>query len=172
MIAELQSALKDKDLSKAELIRAQVVLMRKKGLKRSLIAEVVGKSLSVVEDWITSYTHHGLDGLRTKKRAVPARAYLTPTQRASLCKLLNKKPHTLGIGIENYWTMITVKQLVERETGVVYKSLNSYRKLLDKAKLSYQKVEFVDHHQNSTSHDGFQKQFEAKIKGGAITMSW
>jgi transposase len=68
--------------------------------------------------------------------------------------------------------MDAVNQLVERETGVIYKSVNSYRKLLDEAGLSYQKVEFVDKHQNQQLHDDFQQQFEAKVKGGRISMWW
>lgn len=172
MIAELQSALHDPLLSKAEFIRVQAVLLRKRKQKRMMIAELIGKSVSVIEDWITAYHQHGLEGLRTKKRLSQPRAKLTGTQREKLCRLLKKKPSEAGIGTEEYWTMAAVKQMVERETGLVYKSMNSYRKLLDEAGMSYQKVEFIDKHKNQESHDGFKKQFEAKVKGGRISMWW
>lgn len=68
--------------------------------------------------------------------------------------------------------MDLVSHLVEKETGVVYTSSNSYRKLFQQAGLSYQKVEFEDKHKDQTKHDGFTKQFEAKIKGGRISMWW
>ncbi len=76
MIEELQSALHDSNLSKAEYIRVQAVLMRKLKQRRNLIAQMVGKSKSVVEDWITAYNHHGLAGLKTKKRLKQPRAKL------------------------------------------------------------------------------------------------
>lgn len=172
MIAELQSALHDPSLSKAELVRVQAVFLRKKKQKRAMIAELLGKSASVVEDWITAYHKHGLDGLRTKKRAFPARSKLTAQQRGRVCAFLKKKPSEVDISPEDYWRMGLVKKLVERETGVVFRSENSYRKLLDEAGLSYQKVEFVDKHKNQEAHDGFKKQFEAKVKGGRISMWW
>jgi len=172
MITELQSALHDLKLSKAEYIRVQAVLLRKLKQKRSLIARMVGKSMSVVEDWITAYNHQGLSGLKTKKRLTQPRAKLTLTQRQHIKTLLKKKPCEVGIGTEPYWTMTTVKQVVQRETGVVYKSINACRRLLREAGLSYQKVEFVDKHKNKGRHDGFKKQFAAKVKGGRISMWW
>ncbi len=172
VITELQSALHDRTLSKAEYIRVQAVLLRKLKQKRSLIARMVGKSMSVVEDWITVYNHHGLSGLKTKKRLTQPRAKLTLTQRQHIRTLLKKKPRDIGIGKEAYWTMTTVRQVVKRETGVVYKSINACRRILHEAGLSYQKVEFVDNHKNQGNHDGFKKQFEAKVKGGRISMWW
>lgn len=172
MVRELQSALRDRDLSKAEYIRVQAVLMRKLGQKRSLIAALSGKSLSVIEDWITAYNHYGLKALRTHTPKQNNHSALSFEQRQRLISLLKKKPQTLGIGHEGYWSMPAVKQLVVRETGIVYRSVNSYRKLLNAAGLSYQKVEFVDKHRDSKAHKGFRKQFEAKIKKGNISMWW
>lgn len=172
MIAELQSALHDPSLSKAEFVRVQAVLMRKLKQNRTVIARVIGKSRSVVEDWITAYNHHGLQGLRTKKRQKQPRAKLTAEQREHACGFLKKKPCDIGIGEEEYWTMTGVKQLVMQETGVIYKSVNAYRRLLNEAGLSYQKVEFVDQHKDQGRYDGFKKQLEARVKGGRISMWW
>lgn len=172
MITELQSALQDSSLSKAEFIRVQAVLLRKKRQKRSLIATLVGKSHSSVEDWITLYHNNGLEGLRTKKREISPRGQLSNAQRRRIYEQLNQTPREVGIAEEDYWHMSLVKKLVERETTVVYTSDNSYRRLLKEAGLSYQKVAFVDNHQSQESHDAFKKQFEAKIKKGAITMWW
>src|SRR3989339_618832 len=172
MIAELQSALRDPKVSKAEFIRIQAVLLRKKKQKRAFIAELLGKSASVVEDWITAYNHRGLDGLRTKKRVSSPSAKLTPQQKEHIVVLLKQSPVKVGIAKEEYWRMSLVEQLVKRETGVVYQSETSYRKLLIRAGMSYQKVEFIDHHKNQAADDGFQKQFDAKVKGGRISMWW
>lgn len=172
MIAELQSALHDPSLSKAEYIRVQAVFLRKRNEKRRRIAELTGKSLSVIEDWITAYHQYGLLGLRTKKRRDNPRQKITPAQRTHLCDLLKQKPKDSGFTHEPYWYMSLVKQLVKRETGVIFQSTNSYRKLLMQAGQSCQKVEQIDHHQKHTAHDDFQKQFEAKVKGGRISMWW
>ena len=50
MISELQSAQKDPSLSKAEYTQVRAVFLRKKKYRRAEIAEIVGKSHSVVED--------------------------------------------------------------------------------------------------------------------------
>jgi transposase len=172
MIVELQSALRDPNVSKAEFVRIQAVLMRKKKQKRSFIAQMVGKSMSVVEDWITAYNKQGLPALKTHKRLIQPRSQLTLLQQQTICRLLKKKPCDVGIGQEDYWTMRAVKHLVGQETGVTYKSVNAYRRLLNKAGMSYQKVEFVDKHKSQENHDGFKKQFETKVKGGRISMWW
>ncbi len=172
MIEELQSALHDRELSKTEYVRVQAVLLRKKKYQRKVIAEIVGKSIHAIEDWVVAYNHHGLEGLKTHIPITPNHTALSNQQREKLGVLLKKKPCDLGIGEEEYWTMATVKQLVERETKVVYKSTNSYRKLLNQAGLSYQKVEFEDKHKNQANHDEFKKQFEAKVKGGHLSMWW
>lgn len=172
MIEELQSALRNRTLSKTECLRIQAVLMRKLKQKRSVIAMVMGKSMSVVEDWITAYNHHGLSALRTHVPKRNNRAALSARQRKHLIRVLKRKPCDVGIGEEEYWTMAAIRQMVERKTGVVYRSINSYRKLLSEAGMSYQKVEFVDKHQNKEAYDGFKKQLEAKVKGGRISMWW
>ena len=172
MIVELQSALHDSSLSKTEYIRVQAVLMRKNKISRHQTAQMVGKSIHAIEDWVTAYNTGGISELRTKQPTCPSRAKLTNKQREKIHLLLKKKPCDLGFGDEDYWTMNTVKQLVEKETKVVYQSINAYRKLLNEAGLSYQKVEFVDKHKNQETHDDFKKQFEAKVKGGRISMWW
>lgn len=172
MVTELERALKDKTLTKAEYVRVQAVLMRKLKQKRSLIAQVSGKSLSVVEDWIIAYNKYGISGLRTKKRETQPRAMLSNKKRKHITELLQRTPSELGLSEEDYWNMALVAKLVKKETKVVYKSTNSYRKLLQEAGLSYQKVEFEDKRKNQTNHDEFKKQFEAKIKGGRISMWW
>jgi len=172
MIEELQLALHDQGLSKTEFIRVQAILLRKKGFERKVIAEIVGKSIHAIEDWVVAYNHHGVEGLRTHTPVTPNHTSLSNQQREKLWALLKKKPCDLKIGEEEYWTMATVKQLVERETKVVYKSDNSYRKLLRQAGMSYQKVEFEDKHKNQANHDEFKKQFEAKVKGGHLSMWW
>ena len=80
-IEELQSALRDSGLSKAEYVRVQAVLMRKIGQRRKIIAQLVGKSLSSVEDWITEYNQRGLLGLMTRKRKTQPRSKLSQRQR-------------------------------------------------------------------------------------------
>lgn len=169
---ELQQALRDTELSKAEYIRVQAVMFRKQKKTRHEVAGMVGKSIHAIEDWMNRYKRGGVIGLKTVKRKTPPNFKLTMKQREKLVRYLRGKPKERGIGDEAYWTMQAVKQLVRKETGVVYKSINSYRRLLVEAGMSYQKVEFVDKHQNQERHDEFKKQFETKVKGGRMSMWW
>ena len=172
MIKELQSALHDPALTKTEFVRVQAVLLRKKKFKRALIAEMVDKSKDAVEDWIVAYNKKGIEGLKTKKRLVYPSSKLTTEQRNTIILLLQKKPSDVGIAQEDYWRIALTKRLVERETKVIYKSKTSYRKLLYDAGMSYQKVEFIDHHKNTTEPKTFKQRLKTKLKKGGISMWW
>lgn len=171
-IEEIQSFLRDPQTTKTEYIRGQAVLLRKKGYRRQEIAEIVGRSIHGVEDWIIAYNQEGKEGLKTKKREIQPRSKLRPEQRGAICDKLKRSPYEVGIAEEDYWRMELVKELVRRETGVEYRTVKAYTSLLAEAGLSYQKVEFVDHKKKKGSGEEFKKQAEMKIKKGGISMWW
>src|SRR3989338_5631520 len=96
MIVELQSALHDSSLSKTEYIRVQAVLMRKNKISRHKTAQIIGKSIHAIEDWVTAYNNGCISNLRTKKPIRHSRAKLTFKQREKIHLLLKKKPCDLG----------------------------------------------------------------------------
>lgn len=168
----LEKALKEKRLSKAEYIRIQAVLLRKKGYRRSQIADITKKSVSVIENWITAFHKAGIAGLRTRKPARPGAAKLTKEQKNRVKKILRtKKPKEAGLS-GDFWNIPLLKRLVERECKMEYQHEDSYRRLLKDAGLSYQRVEFTDKRRNEAEIGQFKKRLETKIKKGAISMWW
>lgn len=172
MLRELETALVDKSLSKNEFIRVQAIMFRKKGLSRHETAAMVGRSIHAIEDWMTAYHQNGVNGLRSNYPKQSSQAKLSQRQRKKVIKLLQGTPKEADIADDQSWAISMVMDLVERETGVIYQSKTSYYTLLSEAGLSYQKVSFEDKRKDQDRHDEFHKQFEAKVKGGHISMWW
>lgn len=171
-ILKLEKTLRDNSLKKAEYIRVQSVLLRKKGYSRGKIVEITGKSLSSIEDWITAFNKRGIDGLRTKKRESAPNALLTREQKDKIGKIIrSKKPKEVGLNSE-FWDIPSLRELVRKEFKVEYQSNESYRRLLHYGGLSYQKVEFVDRRRNEEEVSNFKKRLETRLKKGALSMWW
>lgn len=168
-INELQQELKRNGLKKDEFIRIQGVLLRKQGYPRKEIAQITGKSIEALEQWLRAYHHGGIVALREKVREVPPRSMLTPKQKAEIKAVVEgQKPNDVGLD-EEFWCIQTLKKYIQQHYAVVYKSEESYRKLLHYCGLSYQKVEFVDRRQSEERVSEFRERFRAKIKGGDYT---
>lgn len=173
IISKLEKALKKLELSKAEYIRIQAVLLRKKGYPRKRIVEITGKSLSSVEDWLTLFHKKGIKGLLTKKPKRPGSAKLSYFQKDQIKKILTtKKPKDLKLG-EDFWDLLSLKRLVRKKYRLEYKSVTSYQRLMDYCGFSYQKVEFQDQRKPEDKKiRRFKKRFQGKLKKGAISMWW
>lgn len=168
----LKTALQEKGLSKAEYIRIQAVLLRKRGYGRSQVAEITNKSVSVIEDWITAFHKFGIKGLMTRKPARPGAAKLTSEQKNRIKKILRvKKPKEVGLS-GDFWNISLLRKLVKREFKMEYQHEDSYRRLLKYAGLSYQRVEFADRRRNEADIKEFKKRLKTKIKKGVISMWW
>lgn len=151
---------------------AQAVLLKKKGFPLKQVVEITGKSEDAIEDWMTKYNQHGLQGLKTKQRAVPPRAMLTNDKKDNLKQLItDHKPSALGLA-GDFWSVPTLKQLVKDTYKVTYKNDKAYRDLLHYCGFSYQKAEYVDRRKNNQSQGHFKKRFEKKLKKGTISMWW
>jgi transposase len=173
-IAELEKAMKSSDTTKAETFRIQGVLLRKRGYKRPEIAQILDKSISVIEDWITAYNKYGIQGLRNHSLSKPRRGFLTNRQKETLRQTITTQtPRDVGIYERDFWNVHTLATLIKRKYGIIYKCPHSYRKLLTQFGLSYQRVEFVDKRRSSKEADHFRERFRAKLKkGGTFVMSW
>lgn len=171
-IAELQQALKDLGLTKAEHIRVNSVLLRKKGYTLDQIADIAEQSVSAIEKWLATYNRLGLYGLRTQRSAGQNRSKLTSEQKEQLKQLVNgHKPMEYRLS-GDFWSVPTLKQLITDRYGVVYKSAVSYRALLDYCGFSYQKAEHVDVKKESADAGHFKKRFEKRLKKRTISMWW
>lgn len=171
-ILKLEKALRDNSLKKAEYIRVQAVLLRKKSYSRGKIVEITGRSLSSVEDWITAFNKKGLGGLKTKKRESAPNALLTRKQKDKIKGIINnKKPREVGL-TSDFWNIPRLKELLKKEFKVEYQSNESYRKLLHYCGFSYQKAEFVDRRRDEKEVKHFKKHLETRLKKGALSMWW
>jgi transposase len=168
----LEKALRDNSLKKAEYIRIQAVLLRKRGYSRGEIVKITGKSLSAIENWITAFSQNGIVGLRTKKRESAPNALLTREQKDRIARIVNdSKPKEVGIAGE-FWNILRLRILVKKEFGKEYQSDESYRRLLHDCGFSYQKVEFVDKRRDEEKAAEFKKRLQTRLKKGALSMWW
>ena len=165
-------ALKDNKLSKAEYLRIQGVLLSKRGYSQQQIIGITGRSLSTIQNWITAYHRHGIDGLHTQPPTKPPRAILTKRQKDNIKAVITKKrPDEMGF-IGKYWDISNLRSYVKERCHKEYESEESYRRLLHYCGFSYQRVEFVDKRRKPGSENEFKERLRKKLKKGSFTMSW
>lgn len=99
--------------------RAIALLTGKKTQKE--ISEIFGVRTNTVSSWVKSYKSQGLKGLKDIKRGIKSedKKLLSAEQEASLQKMIiDKMPDQLKLSF-SLWTRKAVKELIERELGVV-----------------------------------------------------
>jgi len=103
------------------VFRKRAITLIKSGKKQKEVALLYGVRTATVSDWVKSYKLLGLKGLRDKIRGVKSedKKLLSNQQENSIQKMITdvmpdqlKLPYAL-------WTRKAVKELVERELGVV-----------------------------------------------------
>jgi transposase len=127
-------------------IRFQSVRLYGTGMATAEILAIAGCSRSSLMNWTRSYQEMGIAGL-VDKRVGGNSAKLAPYQVERLHDQLQSylPEQLLGSGPKSspvsgqYWTVADLAHLLERDYGVVYKSLTSYRSLLKQCGLSRQK---------------------------------
>ncbi len=171
-LRSLERGLHGSGLSKAEYIRMQSVLMKKKGFSLKEIMSVTGKAQVSIQGWITEFNQHGIDGLKTKQRSHHPRSILSVQDKERIKQMMTgRKPHEYGYS-GDFWSVPVLKQLVKDKLKVEYKTAKAYRDLFAYCGYSYQKAEFVDKRKDSQSQWHFKKRFEQKLKKGGISMWW
>lgn len=123
-------------------IRFQAVRLYGTGLATAEILAIAGCSRSSLMNWSRSYQAMGIAGL-VDKRVGGNSAKLAPYQVERLHdQLQSYTPEQLlgpdAVGAA-FWTVADLAQLLERDYGVVYKSVTSLRSLLKRCGLSRQK---------------------------------
>ena len=102
-------------------IRKRGISIKKSGNTQKFIAEVFGVREGTVSDWVKAYKSEGLKGLKDKKRGVSSedRKLISISQEKQIQNMITdvmpdqlKLPYAL-------WTRKAVKELVEREFGIV-----------------------------------------------------
>ncbi len=152
----------------AEMKRLQAV--RLYGSHRAVadIIEVTGCTESSLRRWVHHYREQGLSGLRTDYSARSQNARkLTEAQCVDLRQRLHSyRPDQIlapDVRIESgkFWTVSDLAIAVERWYGIIYKDRGSYRNLLHRCGLSYQKAERV---YKSRPSEAEIAEFEAELE--------
>lgn len=131
-----------------ELRRLQAVRLYGSGAEIGVVQQVSMASRRTIQRWVDSYEAAGLDGLKAGWKGGNHRN-LSEAQRSALKNQLhNQQPsEVLATGDEaqgdKFWTVATVRELVEKQYGVRYRSVRSYHTLLHDCGLSYQRPEGI-----------------------------
>lgn len=107
--------------------QARVVIRRKaiklilSGVKKKEVAQLFGVKSGTISDWYKSYKSNGFIGLAAKKRGVKSedkKLLSIANEKAIQLMIIDKMPDQLKLDY-GLWTRKAVKELVEREFGVV-----------------------------------------------------
>lgn len=103
------------------VIRKKAIKLILSGKKKKEVAELFGVKNGTVSEWVKSYKNHGSKGLSAKKRGVKSedKKLLSTTQEKAIqSMIIDRMPDQLKLDY-GLWTRKAVKELVEREFGVV-----------------------------------------------------
>lgn len=101
--------------------RKKAVGLIKKGARKGEVAKLFGVNKNTVSDWWKGYQERGMAGLRSKKKGVrpEGKKLLSKAQEKEVqAMILDKMPDQIKLDFA-LWTRKAVKELVEREFGVV-----------------------------------------------------
>jgi transposase len=102
-----------------------------------------GVSSATIYDWVKAFLLQGLDSLQAGHGG-GRKAKLTRTQKKRLCRLVDAGPRAADFDTA-CWSSILLRQLIEREFGVLYNRFYVCE-LLRNLGYSFQKARFVSDH--------------------------
>ncbi len=150
--------------------RYQAVRLYGRGYPVRQIQDICGCSRTSLSQWARAYKGGGLTAL-LDHRLGGNRAKLKPEQIERLHNQLHQytPARLLGrqacVGDGQFWTLPDVTHLLERDYGVSYQSLRSYRSLLKKCELSYQRPSKVYKSHSVAKSMAFEEGWEKKAGG-------
>lgn len=109
------------DSSTRNAIRKRAIKMISSGMQKKKVAELFCVNQNTITNWVKSYKNNGLKGLVDNKRGVSSESkkLLSSEQERQVQKMiLDTMPDQLKLPY-SLWTRKAVKELVEREFGVV-----------------------------------------------------
>lgn len=131
------------------------------------IIEICGCSRTGLLEWARAYKERGLTAL-LDHRLGGNRAKLKPQQIERLHNQLHQYTPAQLLGREvcagqgQFWTLPDVTHLLERDYGVSYQSLTSYRSLLKNCEMSYQRPSKVYKSRSEAQIMAFEEALEKK----------
>jgi transposase len=143
-VNELQVA-QDKSVDAASAMRFQAVRLYGTGYGVETIHTICRCSRPSLMEWNRKYHQGGIAALLDQRQG-GNRALLSYEALEALQRTLHQyQPYQLFAASEyegdgRFWTITTLSRLVEREYGVRYQRVSSYRVLFDKCDFSYQRT--------------------------------
>ncbi len=107
--------------SSRQTIRKRAIKLINNGKKKGEVAILFGVKAGTISDWVKNYKEYGVDGLKGKPRGVKSedRKLLSADQeKAVQLMIVDKMPDQMKLDYA-LWTRKAVKELVEREFGVI-----------------------------------------------------
>ena len=108
--------------------RALAVMMWIEGLPPSKIQDILGVSPPFISQYKIRFIEDGVEGLKLGHKG--SKGYLSPEERLEIIKHLES---------QEYWRLQDLKDYIEDEYDVYFKSDQSYYDLFHKAKISWKK---------------------------------
>lgn len=102
-------------------IRKQAMKTIASGIKKKVVAEMYGVNINTITNWVKKYTLEGSKGLSDNKRGVKSedKKLLSKAQEQAIQHMITDvMPDQLKLDFA-LWTRKAVKELVEREFGVI-----------------------------------------------------
>lgn len=166
-VRQLQAAYLQCDEANTK-IRFQAVRLYGTGYAVDEILDICGGSRRSLQEWVHAYTQRGLTALLDHRQG-GNRARLKPEQIEALQNQLHRytPAQLLGretcVGDGQFWTVPDLAQLLQRDYQVTYQSETSYRNLLAKCELSYQRPAKQYKSHSEVNLMGFEEALEKKI---------
>jgi putative transposase len=147
-----------------EVKRAVAVNMVKAGLKLREVCKILNVSDAFVSKWKIIYENKGAEGLLSGYKG--SKGYLDKSQKDEIKKYLETK---------EYLSIEELRDYIEKEYGVLYKSKQSYNDLLNSGGLSWHKTQKKNPRRNwekvLLKREEIKKKLkdcEAEIKSGEL----
>ena len=112
-----------------EVKRALSVKMAQGGISPKEIMKLLNVSAQYVSKWKVRYEQEGAEGLRLGYRG--STSYLSPSQREEIIKWIQKQDLLSVEGVRDH---------IQEEYGILYRSKQSYYQLLSEAGMSYHRT--------------------------------
>ncbi len=131
-----------------ELRRLQAVRLYGSGVPTPDISRMVHCDERRIREWTHKYQHAGLDGLKTHWQGENALKLSREQRRELKQRIQNYRPDQViaaevRLSRGEFWTVSDLQIVVKRWYNVAYRSLGSYRHLMQECGLSYQRTEQV-----------------------------
>lgn len=103
------------------ILRKRAISLHKGGKTQKEISEIFGVRTNTVSHWVKTYKTYGINGLKDVKRGIKSedKKLLNSEEEIAIQKMIiDKMPDQLKLSF-SLWTRKAVKELIEREFGIV-----------------------------------------------------